>query len=155
MLFVGNARSAHAPRTRSACLSVLTRLPTGAIWMATAPCLQNFSLCPSHGMVRGSLKPRYVQAQDSKPILNPKPPKICVQLEGSTTIRLFFSKGGRDFFISVRRRPCKHRSHESASRGLGFQVLWPSLGFGVPYFKTFFLKEPLMNRSLYFFKRNH
>ena len=25
------------------------------------------------------------------------------------------------------------------------------LGFGVPYFNTFFLKEPLRNRSLYFF----
>ena len=27
----------------------------------------------------------------------------------------------------------------------------PSLGFGVPYFNTFFLKEPLWNKSLYFF----
>ena len=26
-----------------------------------------------------------------------------------------------------------------------------SLGFGVPYFNTFFLKEPLWNTSLYFF----
>ena len=25
------------------------------------------------------------------------------------------------------------------------------LGFGVPYFNTFFLKEPLWNKSLYFF----
>ena len=49
-----------------------------------------------------------------------------------------------------------HRSTSRAS-GRGFdlgclEIGAPYLlGFGVPYFNTFFLKEPLWNKSLYFF----